>query len=212
MSLRRTPAEAGKVDHAAEIRKTIQHAKLAHDSFMRSNPDISAIMTPQEKQEEMDTPFVLSIQQEYKDQGQERIVEISVTLSNGVYARLYEMSDALTNKLKGSFERNTYSIDDRGTVNKVCSNPSASYTTWTFAKTLQADDIARTQTPGYWMLPEAGDRGNVTQFLASAFQTPNYNPDTGELTATVGDNSYKFMPVTSKIIPGVTVEYTLIPQ
>lgn len=214
MSLRRTPADVGKVDHASEIRKTIEHAKLAHDSFMRSNPDISAVMTEDQKEGETKTPFTLKLSQEFKAE-QGGIVEVSISLSGGVFSRLFEMSDVVTTLFAPLFVSTAFTVVDGGTVNKVCSSPSASYTTWKFSKQLDAETRARvdatTATAKFWVLPSGG--GSVLQFLITSFGVPAnqiVDADNGIFKTMVGDNFYQFQP--GAVEEGKSAEFRLVPQ
>lgn len=207
MSLRRAPADAGKVDNAAEIRKTIEHAKLAHDSFMRSNPNISAVMTDAEKEVEKATPFVLKLGQAFtQDRGGS--VEVSISLSGGSFARLYEMTRVVTDLFAPIFVSATFSVVDGGTLNKVCSNPSASYTTWKFAKQIDAQARAAVEAASSWALPRTG---NVVQFLTNSFGVPaaQTDADSGIFNTMVGDNSYQFRP--SAVAAGKSAAFRLIP-
>ena len=212
MSLRRAPADAGKVDHAAEIRKTIEHAKLAQDSFMRSNPNISAVMTDAEKEAERATPFVLKLGQEFKQENGGS-VEVSISLSGGSFSRLYEMTRVVTDLFAPIFTSTAFSVVDGGTLNKVCSNPSASYTTWRFVKQLDAQTRAAvdpaTATANFWVLPSGN--GNVLQFLINSFGVPaaQTDADSGIFNTMVGDNSYQFRP--SAVAAGKSAAFRLIP-
>lgn len=217
MSLRRAPANAGKTDHTSEILKTIEHAKLAHDSFMRSNPGISAVMSDAQKQAEVDSPFNLKLSQVFINE-QTQMVEVSVTLSDGIFSRLNEMSMAVSDLFAPIFASAGFTTLDPGTLNKVCSNPSTSFTLWKFSKSIDAIDAATRQAMSaaaaaggyYFVLPSGG--GNALQFLLESFRvTPsNYNQDNNKFIATVGDNNYLFEPGAFEL--GRSVSFRLIPQ
>ena len=211
MSLRRTPADAGKVDHATEIRKTIEHARLAHDSFMRSNPGISAVMTDAEKEFEGNRPFVLELSQQF-DSAQMQFVEISISLSGGSFSRLAEMSVAVTDLFAPIFTGAGFSVIDGGTLNKVCTNPPASSTSWKFSKNVDAAtrQAINKQEGNYYVLP-SGD-GNALTFMVTSFQVTadRFDQANSMFVAMVGDNVYKFEPAASEL--GRSVSFRLIPQ
>lgn len=214
MSLRRAPSDAGKTDHTSEILKTIQHAKLAHDSFMRSNPGISAVMSDDQKQAEMNRPFELELSQAF-DSEQRQIVEVSVKLSGGIFSRLNEMSAAVTALFVPIFNRAGFTTLDGGTLNKVCANPSASSTTWRFSKSVDGatrEAMAATLAKGeyYFVLPSGN--GNALTFLLQSFQVTasNFNEPNKTFIALVADNNYLFQP--GAFEAGRSVSFRLIPQ
>ena len=213
MSLRRKPTPVSSPNHVEEINKTIEQARLAQDSFFQSvgkgSADIAAPLTPAQKQYETGSPFKIEVEQSM-DASTANVVIIRIKLSNGWFMGLRPLSSTITKVFAPLFTGSGFSVEDGGTVNKVCSNPSASYTTWAFTKAVTPEVAAKLQTPDNkdWVLPK--DTPDFDKVLRSLFGIADLDPRTDLLGALDGQG-YKFKPDNFNLQAPRTA-YTLIPQ
>ena len=171
-------AASGPTSQADQIRAMIEQAKLANQSFMMSNPQLSTGSAPTsydydldheamgidappnfiQRMGERNNPFQLEFNQKLEEstinQG-EFTVKLTVTLSNGVFSRLVPMMNDLSTKFEPFFKANGFEIRMSGTMYKVCSRPSKSTVEWAFAKAVDGEDLKKIKAGEFqfWVLP-----------------------------------------------------------
>ena len=190
MSMRSKKPTSDAVNSADEIRKVIENAKLANDSFFLSNPSLAAIEAPPtvaQRAAENARPFRVQFEQIIQESTimkGEFTVKITITLSGGVFARLRPMIRALSKVMKPAFAANGFEVRMRGKMFKVCSAPRQSTGKWAFEKMLEGSNLAKAKKGDYqfWLLP--GGAASPLALLASAFPT-----------GMIDDTKYTVVPV-----------------
>lgn len=175
MSMRSKKPISDAVNSAGEIRKVIEHARLANDSFFLSNPSLAAIEAPPtvvQRAAENARPFRVQVEQVIQESTimkGEFMAKITITLSGGVFARLRPMIRALSNVMEPAFAANGFEVRMRGKMYKVCSDPSQSTGKWAFEKMLKGSNLEDAKRGNYqfWVLPAGAE--SPLALLAYAF-------------------------------------------
>lgn len=163
----------GGTTNADQIRAMIEQAKLANESFLLSNPQLStgssyaetpdielnfdydldydlegigAPPTRVQRLAELNRPFKLEFNQVLQKSTVEKdkwVAKISVILSGGVFQRLAPMMKAFSNIFEPYFKSKGFNVRMSGILYKVCAKPSKSTVEWAFEKTLEGKQLEK---------------------------------------------------------------------
>lgn len=218
MSLRpRDTSSSGASDgksNADEIRRMIEGAKLANESFFLSNPHladsegtnpIGAPPTRVQRLAEMGRPFRLTIEQKLEESTIEKgrwTAKVTIELSNGVFARLRDMMNSISSVFEPLFQKSGFKIRMQGTLYKVCSRPDQSTVEWAFQKELTGDLLAKAQKGDYqfWVLPN--DKKTPFALLKSLL---NDNKSIKDPNGVINDTKYQFAPLSKSTMGKMAV-------
>ena len=208
MSFCRKTLSKATQNHVVEIHETIEHARLAQESFFSSianrNADISAPTS--NTNDERYVKLIFS-QTRFKNGFTKMEIELRSNHWDN-HEALSKLTEAITKLFALSFGKHFATVD-AGTVHKVCGNDNASYSTWIFSKNYVANDILRLP-PKAWLLPENTTSLDNLMTLSNPLRslpTPRTLPPDLRFRVDIVDTNYFIM--TNGEIDAPRAEYML---